>query len=112
LVWRSGVRWAIEQGFAEGQTERGMVQDEVRQYPGWHHHMLTTMLAHVFLWHLKRHLGKKAPARTVSQRRTFLAVVLPLRTSTIEGVLECIAWVQQRNHQAYRAHQVRRQEDG
>jgi SRSO17 transposase len=26
-----------------------MDQYEVRQYPGWHHHMLTTMLAHFFL---------------------------------------------------------------
>ena len=34
---------------------------EVRKYPGWHHHMLTTMLAHFFLWHLKLHLGEKSP---------------------------------------------------
>jgi hypothetical protein len=34
---------------------------EVRQYPGWHHHLLMTMLAHVFLWHLKIRLGKKSP---------------------------------------------------
>ena len=34
---------------------------EVRKYTGWHHHMLTTMLAHFFLWHLKMHLGKKSP---------------------------------------------------
>jgi hypothetical protein len=32
----------------------------VRKYPGWHHHMLMTMLAHFFLWHLKLHLGKKS----------------------------------------------------
>jgi hypothetical protein len=71
-----------------------------------------TMLAHFFLWHLKLRLGKKAPALSVSQLRTFLDVVLPLRTYTVEGVLELIAWVQQRNHHAYRAHRVRRQEDG
>jgi hypothetical protein len=34
---------------------------EVRKYPGWHLHMLTTMLAHFFLWHLKLRLGKKSP---------------------------------------------------
>ena len=33
---------------------------EVRNYPGWHHHMLTTMLAHFFLWHVKRRLGKQS----------------------------------------------------
>jgi SRSO17 transposase len=62
LVWLSGVRWAIEQCFEEGKTELGMAQYEVRKYPGWHHHMLTTMLAHFFLWHLKLHLGKKSPS--------------------------------------------------
>jgi hypothetical protein len=31
---------------------------------------------------------------------------------TIEEVLALVAWVQQRNHQAYRAHRLQRQEDG
>jgi hypothetical protein len=33
---------------------------EIRKYAGWHHHMLMTMLAHCFLWHLKLRLGKKS----------------------------------------------------
>ena len=41
--------------------ELGMAHYEVRKYPGWHHHMLTTMLAHFFLWHLKLRLGEKSP---------------------------------------------------
>jgi SRSO17 transposase len=61
LVWLSGVRWAVEQCFEEGKTEIGMDQYEVRKYPGWHHHMLTTMLAHFFLWRLKLRLGEKSP---------------------------------------------------
>jgi SRSO17 transposase len=60
FVWLSGIRWAIEQCFEEGKTELGMDHYEVRKYPGWHHHMLTTMLAHFFLWHLKLRLGKKS----------------------------------------------------
>jgi SRSO17 transposase len=60
FVWLSGVRWAIEQCFEEGKTELGMAHYEVRKYPGWHHHILTTMLAHFFLWHLKLRLGKKS----------------------------------------------------
>jgi SRSO17 transposase len=62
LVWLSGVRWAIEQCFEESKTELGMEHYEMRKYPGWHHHMLTTMLAHFFLWHLKLRLGKKSPS--------------------------------------------------
>jgi SRSO17 transposase len=61
FVWLSGLRWAIEQCFEESKTELGMDHYEIRKYPGWHHQMLTTMLAHFFLWHLKRHLGKKSP---------------------------------------------------
>src|SRR5262245_24224940 len=62
LVWLSGVRWAMEQCFEEGKTELGMAHYEVRKYPGWHHHTVTTMLAHFFLWHLKLRLGKKSPS--------------------------------------------------
>jgi SRSO17 transposase len=60
LIWLSGIRWAVEQCFEEGKTELGMAQYEVRKYTGWHHHMLLTMLAHFFLWHLKGRLGEKS----------------------------------------------------
>jgi SRSO17 transposase len=60
FVWLSGLRWAVEQCFEEGKTELGMDHYEGRKYSGWHHHMLTTMLAHFFLWHLKIRLGKKS----------------------------------------------------
>ena len=60
FVWLSGRRWAIEQGFEEGKGEVGMDQYEVRKYPGWHHHMLMSMLAHFFLWCLKLRMGKKS----------------------------------------------------
>jgi SRSO17 transposase len=62
FVWLSGVRWAIEQCFEEAKTELGMDHYEIRKYPGWHHHMLTCMLAHFFLWHLKIRLGEKSPS--------------------------------------------------
>src|SRR5499433_4339675 len=60
LVWLSGLRWAVEQCFEESKTDLGMAHYEVRKYPGWHHHMLTTMLAHFFLWQLKVRLEKKS----------------------------------------------------
>src|SRR5918912_2199279 len=60
LVWLSGIRWAVEQCFEEGKTELGMAHYEVRKYAGWQHHMLLTMLAHFFLWHLKARLGEKS----------------------------------------------------
>ena len=60
LVWLSGLRWSIEQCFEETKTELGMDHYEVRKFKGWHHHILTCMLAHFFLWHLKIRLGKKS----------------------------------------------------
>lgn len=60
FVWLSGIRWAIEQCFEETKTELGMDQYEVRKYPGWNHHILSCILAHFFLWHLRICLGKKS----------------------------------------------------
>jgi SRSO17 transposase len=60
FVWLSGIRWAIEQCFEETKSELGMDHYEVRKYTGWHHHILTCLLAHFFLWHLKIRLGKKS----------------------------------------------------
>jgi hypothetical protein len=60
FVWLSGIRWAIEQCFEETKTELGLDHYEVRKFPGWQHHILTGMLAHFFLWHLKIRLGKKS----------------------------------------------------
>ena len=100
FVLLSGLRWAVEQCFEEGKTELGMDHYEVRKYAGWHHHMLTTMLAHFFLWHLKlRH----------RQRRRIVEIVLPLRTYNLEEILALIAWVQRRNHRAYLSHSKRRE---
>lgn len=59
FVWLSGIRWAIEQSFEETKTELGMDHYEVRKWPGWYHHMITCMLAHFFLWHMKVRLGEK-----------------------------------------------------
>jgi SRSO17 transposase len=60
VVWRSGRRWAIEPCCAEGKTALGMAHYDVRTYPGWPHHMLTTMLAHFFLGRRKLRWGKKS----------------------------------------------------
>ncbi len=60
FVWLSGIRWAIEQCFEETKTELGMDHYEVRKFTGWNHHIMTCILAHFFLWHLRIRLGKKS----------------------------------------------------
>ena len=68
LVWLSGVRWALEQCFEETKTELGLDHYEVRKYPGWHHHMLTCMLAHFFSVASPDPVGKKKHQRLRSPR--------------------------------------------
>jgi SRSO17 transposase len=48
FVWLSGMRWPIEQCFEETKGELGMDHYEVRKYSGWHHHIMTCLLAHFF----------------------------------------------------------------
>jgi SRSO17 transposase len=60
LVWLSGIRWAIEQCFEEAKSDLGMDHYEVRKFPGWRHHMITCMLAHFFLWHMRIRWGEKS----------------------------------------------------
>jgi SRSO17 transposase len=60
FVWLSGIRWAIEQCFEETKTELGLDHYEVRKYSGWRHHMISCMLAHFFLWHMRIRLGEKS----------------------------------------------------
>jgi SRSO17 transposase len=110
FVWLSGMRWAIEQCFAETKTELGMDQYEIRKSRGWHHHILTCMLAHFFLWHVQIRLGKKAPALTVSQLRVLLEVILPVKTYTVYDALQLVEWVQQRNYRADLSHRKAREE--
>ena len=113
FIWLSGVALGDSSNVSKKRkTELGMDHYEVRTYLGWHHHMLTSMLAHFFLWHLKIRLGKKAPALTVSQLRVLLEVVLPKRTFTIEDVLALVTWMQRRNHRAYLSHRKRREAEG
>ena len=64
-----------------------MDQYEVRKYSGWNHHILTCILAHFFLWHLKIRLGKMFD---------------------IEGAIELVRLIQQKNHLVYLSHKKKR----
>ena len=54
------IRTGGEELLEEGKTALGMAHYAVRKDAGWHHHMLLTMLAHFFLWHLQGRRGEKS----------------------------------------------------
>ncbi len=49
LVRVAGVRWSIEEGFAQTKGEVGLDQYEVRHWDGWHRHITLCLLTHAYL---------------------------------------------------------------
>jgi SRSO17 transposase len=49
LVRLAHQRWAIEQQYQELKGELGLDHFEGRSYPGWHHHVVLTAVAHAYI---------------------------------------------------------------
>ena len=85
------MRWALAQWCEATQTARGMAHDAVRPSPGWQHHMVTTIVAPVFLGHLTMRLGKTSPradgipATDLAGRGVAAANVYPCRSLGARG---------------------------
>lgn len=61
LVRLTGYRWPMETAFEEAKGEAGMDHYEVRSWLGWHHQMVQSFMAHLFLVCLQHVLQKKVP---------------------------------------------------
>lgn len=59
LVRVTGLRWPIETAIEEGKGEVGLDHYETRSWQGWHHHMLQSAMAHLFLMRLRLAFKKK-----------------------------------------------------
>jgi len=59
LVRVTGLRWPIETALEEGKGEVGQDHYETRSWLGWHHHMLQSFQAHLFLMRLRLAFKKK-----------------------------------------------------
>lgn len=66
LVRVTGQRWPIETAFEEGKGEIGQDHYETRSWLGWHHHMLQSFQAHLFLMRLRLAFKKKPSAHNGS----------------------------------------------
>lgn len=62
LVRLSGMRWPVETAFEEGKGEVGLDHYQLRTWRGWHHHMVQSFLAHLFLIRLRILFQKKSCA--------------------------------------------------
>ncbi len=60
LARLSGWRWPMETVLEEAKGEVGLDHYETRTWPGWHHHVAQTALAHLFLVRLQTLLKKSA----------------------------------------------------
>ncbi len=108
FVWLSGIRWSVEQCFQECKSELGMGHYEVRKYTAWNRRMLTCMLAHFFLWHIKIKMEDNAPSVTLPQIRLLLKAVLPMKNYSIQETIDLVRWIQEKNHKAYLSHRKRK----
>ena len=57
----TAMRWPVETAFEEAKGEVGLDHFETRTWQGWHHHMLQSFLAHLFLLRIRLLFQKKAP---------------------------------------------------
>ncbi|MDP9366677.1 MAG: IS701 family transposase, partial [Chloroflexota bacterium] len=49
MVRAAGVRWAIEEGFADAKGSVGLDHYEVRTWTAWYRHVTLALLAHAYL---------------------------------------------------------------
>jgi hypothetical protein len=70
----------IEECIQRSKSEAGLADNEVRNWKGWHHHQILSLIASWFLVTEARRGKKWTPAITAQQRRQGLACIL-LRTS-------------------------------
>lgn len=60
LVTLAHQRWAIEQQYQELKSELGLDHFEGRSYPGWHHHVVLTAVAHAYIQRERMRRGAAA----------------------------------------------------
>ena len=72
LVTLARERWRVEQDYRELKDELGLDHFEGRSWPGWHHHVALTCLAHLFLQTQRRpptpRATQKKPGKLVGRK--------------------------------------------
>ncbi len=89
-------RYWIERALEDGKGEAGLADYQVRGWTGWHHHMVLTLLAMLFILQMVVKWGRKAESMSVQDVKEILEVILPRKKITEKEILAII----QQKHQA------------
>jgi SRSO17 transposase len=94
LVELAHQRWAIEQQYQELKSELGLDHFEGRTYPGWHHHVVLTAVAHAYIQ--RQRMGRGAAGLTFPAVR---AVVQEIFTALLFAHKpRYMHWMEQAKH--------------
>jgi hypothetical protein len=102
------MRWPIEQCFEECKDKLGMDQYEMRSWTGWHRHMLSVFIAHLFLLEIRLRFKEKSPILTLSQARTLILASIEKSKKGIRHAIQCVDYSIWRNWKAYKSHRKSR----
>ena len=100
-------RYWMERAIQDAKGEVGLAEYEHRGWRGWHHHMVMTFLAMLFLLELQLDWVTKAPNLTLQDVREILEVILPKRKITPAGILKIIEKKHRDRLSARRSHHRR-----
>jgi len=100
-------RFWIERAFEDGKGGAGLADYQVRGWTGWHHHMVMTLLAMLFILQMTVKWGEKAEMMTVQDVKYVLEVILPKNKVTEEEILTIIEGKHQARLSARKSHHRR-----
>lgn len=100
-------RYWIERALEDGKGAAGLADYQVRGWKGWHHHMVMTLLAMLFILEITVKWGKKAEMITVQDVKEVLEVILPRKKVTEKEILAIIQGKHQARLSARKSHHRR-----
>jgi hypothetical protein len=100
-------RFWIERAFEDGKGGAGLADYQVRGWTGWHHHMVMTLLAMLFILQMTVKWGEKAEMLTVQDVKYVLEVILPKKKVTEMEILAIIEGKHQARLSARKSHHRR-----
>ncbi len=83
-------RYWVEKALEDAKGEAKLDEYQVRNWQGWHHHMVMTLLAMLFLLQININLKDKAPMLTIQDVRQILEIVLPKKHFTLDEAISLI----------------------